>query len=402
MVRGAGAAPGGEPVLVEGLKAEAGFEPALSAALGARLTAAVVEDLAAGEKLLDGAGDGGATALVASRAHGRPAGQAPVAGATRLLAHVRAEGKVTKLAERLLGDVWVVDSLGAVSGSFRGVAVTRGGRLLDAATGELSQAPAGGNDRLLQEVGRRDGLVAASESALADEAGARAEVESAGQAVASADTAREEAEAALRRASREHAEAADIAERAEWLLGRRRESADEGPEGVQRAGLSADLRAERRMAERAERERAERARTLDSLRAGIEADAALSEDAARAGRALETALAAVESRRDAVAAELEAGAAAGEETAATLRACAHEEAELQGRLKRAGEAVTASAVTAQQARDSAADVEQELGELSKRLGLDAEPAAEPLPDEERASLQARVDRLRMRREQLAR
>ena len=400
MVRGAGAAPGGEPVLVEGLKAEAGFEPALSAALGARLTAAVVEDLAAGEKLLDGAGDGGATALVASRAHGRPAGQAPVAGATRLLAHVRAEGKVTKLAERLLGDVWVVDSLGAVSGSFRGVAVTRAGRLLDAATGELSQAPAGGNDRLLQEVGRRDGLVAASESALADEAGARAEVESAGQAVASADTAREEAEAALRRASREHAEAADIAERAEWLLGRRRESADEGPEGVQRAGLSADLRAERRMAERAERERAERARTLDSLRAGIEADAALSEDAARAGRALETALAAVESRRDAVAAELEAGAAAGEETAATLRACAHEEAELQGRLKRAGEAVTASAVTAQQARDSAADVEQELGELSKRLGLEAEPAAEPLPDEERASLQARVERLRMRREQL--
>ncbi|MBN1529884.1 MAG: AAA family ATPase [Thermoleophilaceae bacterium] len=400
LVRGAGAALGGEPVLLEGLKAEAGFEQALAAALGARLTAAVVDNLAAGEKLLDGAGDTGATALVASRAHGRPAGQAPVPGATRLLAHVKAESGVARLAERLLGDVWVVGSLGAVSGSFRGVAVTRAGRLFDAATGELSQAAAGGNERLLEELGRRDGLVAASEAAAAEETTARADVESAGEAVAAADTAREEAEAALRRASREHAEAADGAERAEWLLGRRRESGGDGPEAAQRAGLSADLRAERRMAERAEQERAERVRTLDSLRAGIEADGALSVDAERVGRALQTALEAVEARRDALAAELEARAAAGEETAATLRSCAHEEAELQARLKRASEAVTSGEVTAQQARDAAADVDGELTAISERLGLQAEPSAEPLPEEERGALEARVERLRMRREQL--
>ncbi len=400
LVRGAGAAPGGEPALVEGLKAEPGYEPALSAALGARLTAALVEDLPAGERLLDGADGSGATALVASRAHGRPAGQSPVAGAKRLLAHVTPEKRVARLAERLLGDVWVVDSLNSVSASFRGVAVTRSGRLLDAATGELSQAPAGGGERLLEEVGRRDQLVADSEAAAAEETEAQATVKGAVEAVAGADAAREEAEAALRRAAREHTEATDEAERAQWLLERRRESADEGPDGVRRAGLSADLRAERRMAERAERERTERRNTLVALRTGIEADADLSRAAERAARALEAALAAVEARRDALGAELEAGAAAGDETAAALRACAHEEAELQGRLRRASEAVTESEVSAQQSRDASADVERELGELAGRLGLEPEPAADPLPDEERAALTSRVERLRARREQL--
>ena len=94
LVRGAaGTAPGGEPALVEGITAEAGYEPALAAALGSRLTAAVVEDLAAGEQLLDQSHEGAGTALVSSRAHGRPAGQAPVPGATRLLAHVRPEAR---------------------------------------------------------------------------------------------------------------------------------------------------------------------------------------------------------------------------------------------------------------------------------------------------------------------
>ena len=116
--------------------------------------------------------------------------------------------------------------------------------------------------------------------------------------------------------------------------------------------------------------------------------------------ALAGALAAVEARRDVLGRELDAGAAAGEETAAALRACAHEESELQARLKQASDAVTATEVGAQQARDSATEVQRELGELAGRLGLEAEPATEALPDEERAALAARVERLRMRREQL--
>ena len=57
-------------------------------------------------------------------------------------------------------------------------------------------------------------------------------------------------------------------------------------------------------------------------------------------------------------------------------------------------------MSAQQARDASADVERELGELAGRLGLEPEPAADPLPDEERAALTSRVERLRARREQL--
>jgi chromosome segregation protein len=90
---------------------------------------------------------------------------------------VRPEGGVAALAERLLAGVWVVDSLEALPESFSGIAVTRAGRLFDARSGELAQAPAGGAERLLEELGRRDELVAASEGAATDEFQARAALE---------------------------------------------------------------------------------------------------------------------------------------------------------------------------------------------------------------------------------
>jgi chromosome segregation protein len=183
-------------------------------------------------------------------------------------------------------------------------------------------------------------------------------------------------------------------------MARRREAPEDGPEAVRRAELLGDLRAEQRLAERIEREREERARALAALRTGAERDLALSADAERAATALEAARDAVTARRETLDGELEAGAAAGEETAAALKACAHEEAELQGRLKRASEAVTGAEVTAQQVRDSAADAERDLTGIAGRLGLEAEPAAEPLPDEEREALTQRVERLLRRREQL--
>ena len=55
---------------------------------------------------------------------------------------------------------------------------------------------------------------------------------------------------------------------------------------------------------------------------------------------------------------------------------------------------------AQQARDRAADANRELGRLATKLGLEAEPAEEPLDETERADLEARIERLRRRREQL--
>ncbi len=402
-VRGAAAAPGNTGTLAESLHVEPGYELALAAVLGSRLTAVVVADLAAGERLLDDAGEHGGSALVEGEraiSHRRGGDEELGPGAEPLLSRVRPERDVAALAARLLEGVWVVDSLGTLSARFSGVAVTRAGRLFDARSGELSQAPAGGSERLLEELGRRDELVAGSERAARDEAGAQSALEGAGAGVGEADTAREEAESALRDALRELAEAEESASRAEWIIARRREAPDDGPEAVRRAELTGDLRAEQRLAERIAREREERARALSAMKGGAERDLALVDDAGRAAGALERGRDALAASREAIQADLDAGAAAGEETAAVLKACAHEEAELQGRLKRASDAVTAAEVAAQHVRDTAADAERDLSQLATRLGLPAEPATEPLPDAEREALGARVERLQRRREQL--
>jgi chromosome segregation protein len=397
--------PDGSITLAQLLEVERGYELAVAAALGPRLAAALVDDIPAGESLLDRAGDKGGTALVRGAGRVPPgASTAPPPGPDPLIAHVTPEPAAAATAERLLHDVWVVDSLDALAPDFSGLAVTRAGRLLDGATGELSQAPAGGAERVLEERRRRDELVGASEKAVQEEHAARAAAERAAEAVANADAAREEAEVALRRAGREVAEAAEAVSRAEWVIARRREAPDEGPGAVRRAELHAALRAERRMAERIERERAERARSLERLHAGIERDEAAAHDGERAAAALDSAAAAVSARRDALERELEQHAAGGEQAAAALRACAHEEAGIQARLREASEAVTAAEVAAQQVRDSAAEVERELTVIAKRLGLDPEPISpeerDALSPDEREALTARVERLQRRREQL--
>ncbi len=408
-VRGAGGRSDGTP-LAERLHVEPGFELALAAVLGPRLTAAVVNDRGEGERVLDAGGQDGGTVLLCgpiratsqdSSAHGAVPASPSVPTGQQLAQLVRPERDVAALADRLLAGVWVVDSLGALPDTFSGVAVTRGGRLFDARTGELSQAPAGGAERLLEELARRDELVASSEQAVRDEKDARIAVDRHAAAVTEADAAREAAESALRTALRAAAEAAEGVSRSEWLIARRREAPQDGPEAVRRAELLGDLRAEQRLAERIEREREERARALAALRTGAERDSQLAADADRATAALDSARDAVSARRDALEHELEAGAAAGEETAAALKACAHEEAELQGRLKRASEAVTGAEVAAQQVRDSAADAERELN-AARRAARPRAAAGRRrrCPDEEREALTARVERLIRRREQL--
>jgi chromosome segregation protein len=86
--------------------------------------------------------------------------------------------------------------------------------------------------------------------------------------------------------------------------------------------------------------------------------------------------------------------------AAALRACAAEEAEIQRRLRDCGEAVTAAEVRAQQVRDQEADAAHELQEVATRLGLEAEPAPEPVAEEQLAALRQRIERLARRRDQL--
>jgi chromosome segregation protein len=386
--------------LAEGLKVEPGYELALAAALGPRLAAGVVDDLPAGQALLDAAGTQGGSALVSARGRQPASPNPPTADAERLLDRVRPDASMAGVAERLLANAWVVESIAALPEDFCGVAVTRTGRLFDGAIGELAQSPAGGEERILKELGRRDQLAEASERAVREEAETAEVATRAADEVVRADAARDEAEVALRRAIRAMDDAGEGAERARWLIERRREAPGEGPEAVRRAELEAELRAERRMAEQAERERAERNRVIESLRTGIDRDAAVSAAAERAAVALTAAGEAVTSRRDALQAELEADAAAGEETTSTLRACAQEEAELQGRLRGASEAVTGAEVAAQQVRDTAADAERDLGEMAGRLGLAPEPSEEPLTEDEREALSSRIERLARRREQL--
>jgi chromosome segregation protein len=399
-LRSAASAPDGAATLAASLEVEPGYELALAAALGPILSAALVEDLAAGERWLDRSGERGASALVRSRGEGRGDTGASPPGGRPLSAHVGASDGLGALADQLLAGVWLVDSLLSVPEGFTGVAVTRSGRLLDGATGELSQASLGGAERVLEERRRRDELVAASEGAARDEAVATRTAGQAGEAVDAADRAREEAEVALRRAAREEAEAAEALSRIDWVIARRREAPDEGPGAVRRAELLADLRAERRLADRIEDERAERGRALDALRSGTERDAEIVRGGGIASAALDRAADAVGARRDALSAELERHAAGGEQAAAALRGFAREEAEIQGRLRGASEAVTEAEVAAQQVRDSAAEVERELREVALRLGLEPEPSDDPLPDEEREALSLRVERLVRRREQL--
>ena len=411
-LRAAGGSPGAPGrSLAEGLEVEPGLELALAAALGARLRATVVDDLATGEAALGRLGRDGGSVLVAGGA-GVSGGSTdeshrampPAPGARRLLDEVRPIPEWMSLAERLLRDAWVVDRLADVDASFIGIAVTRGGRVLDPRSGELRQAPAGGDERLLKERRRREYLVAASEAAASAEEEARTAVERCRERVTAADRERDGAESALRETARALDAAIEAARRLEERARRRRESDDEDPDAGRRAALEAELRAERRLAERLERERAERSRRVERLASRIARDEALAAAAERATAALARGAEAVGSRRSAFAAELEAGAELGERTAAELRACAAEENELQARLRAAGEEVTLAEVRAERARDRARERAGERTEIARRLGgpEGTEPASEPEPlnAERRAELEGRLERLGRRREQL--
>jgi chromosome segregation protein len=394
-------APGGARSLADELEVESGCELALAAALGGRLRAAMVEDVAAGRGLLDRAGSDGGRALVAG-AGGGGTGEAvsPCPGARRLADLVRGPDAAVALARRLLANAWIVDDVECVPAGFTGVAVTRAGRAWYGWTRELRQAPQGGGERVLAERNRRDGLVREAEAAVRAEHLALEAVEQAGGAVAAADATRDGAEREMRAAERERAAAVEEERRAAWLIEERRKAPEQGGAAVRRAQLLGELQAERRVAERAARERAERTARIARLEAALRRDRGLHPAAERLEGALARALDAVWARVEALEAELAADREAGEGVAAALRACAAEEAQIQQCLRERGDAVTAAEVRAQQARDQEAEASLELRALAERLGLGADPAEEPLEPEAAAALRGRIERLVRRREQL--
>jgi chromosome segregation protein len=398
-------APGGAPALADALSAEPGYELALAAALGPRLRAAVASDLDEAARLLDGAGGDGGAALVApdeDPPRAAAGGSPPSRGAERLVDRVGAAGggPAARVARALLAPVWVVDDLDSLDPGFRGVAVTRDGRVWTPRSRELRQVPAGGEDRVLAERNRRDALIAQVEEAARAEQAALADVEGAGASVRAADAVRDEVDRAARAAARAREDALEAERHAGHLIEQRRGAPDEAPLATRRAQIGAALAAERRLAERAERERSERDRRIAHERERLAHDEALRPAAGRLAAALESAQAAVHTRVEVLDAELVADRHAGERLAGELRACAQQEVQVQARLKARGEDVTRGEVRAQQARDQHGDARAELERLARKLGLEPEPAEEPLADHERADLRGRIERLQRRREQL--
>ena len=406
-----GADAGAPRVLSDALRVREGFELALAAALGGRLDAALVSDVAGAHALLDGAGADGGSALLAEPVASAPQpgsrGQ-PVPGALRLLDLLSGPVEVLALAERLLADAWVVERIEQLPGDFTGIAATREGRVWFAAWGEVRQLGEGGSERVLARRNQRDRLIVAVEEGARREQAARAERDGALARLHDAEAAEAAAAATLREAERTRVEAAEATRRVQWLIEQRRSAPAEGTLAVRKAELEGELVAERRQAERLQRERAERVRRLERLRAQLAADTLAAPAAGRLAGAIAVAAEAVRARVEELAAELAADRTQGEAMAGTLRECAAEEAGIQGRLRACGEAVTAAEVAAQRVRDLLGEATAELDTVAGGLGLaaderDGAPGGEPagpLGEEQLESLRAQVTRLGRRREQL--
>jgi chromosome segregation protein len=398
---------GAPKALSEELRVQDGYELALAAALGGRLDAALVEDVAGAETLLDRSGPDGGSALLASTRSApagtpEPAPLAPSANARRLTDLLSGPPAVLELAGRLLADAWVVERLEELPEDFAGIAATRGGRVWFASLGEVRQLSEGGTERVLARRNERDRLIAQVELTAQAEQLAGSACERLLAELRAADETRMAADGALREAERELAEAGEARRQTEWLIEQRRVAPAQGALAVRKAELEGELAAERRQVERRRRERDERVARLERLRAQHALDTTLAPRAERLAAALAGAARSVEQRVVQLEAELAADRQAGEEMAAQLRACAAREAEIQATLRVAGEAVTAAEVAAQRLRDQASEADLELTSVAERLGVDGpeQPELEPLTEEESGALRMRVERLTRRREQL--
>jgi len=397
--------PQGASALADALEVDPGYELAVAAALDGRLAAAVVDGRDAASGLLDRTGADGGRALVPDAdpaADGADGASWRGSGAAERLAdHVRCgEPPAARLIATLLRDAWVVEDLAACADDFSGLAVTRTGRVWSARTRELRQAPAVGEERVLAERNRRDALVAESERAVQAEVTAKAAVQEAAGAAHGADGERERLTAAHRAATHALDEAREAVRRLGAQIERRRSAPDEGENAGRRAQLTAQIRAERATLEREAAEREQRARRLARTRASAERDAELIPVIGQVLTRVRSAGEIVTAQLESFDAALAADRAAGETAAAQLRECAQREAELHQRMGRENDALTGAEVTLQRSRDQAADAESELGALAGRLELEATPAEDPLDDESRSALSARLERVARRREQL--
>ena len=217
-----------------GSRPRPGYEPALAAALGSRLTAAVVEDLAAGEQLLDRSDERGRhrpRRLARARAPRRA--RRPRPGATRLLdprapraaaSRARRAPAGRRLGRRLADVACPAPSAAWPSRAAAGCSTVP--------PASCRRRPPAAASACSSELGRRDGLVAASER----RRGGRARGARGGRARGRADRERGR-RAARRPRPRSRRPPAMLAEARRdgraapsWLLERRRRGAGRGPE----------------------------------------------------------------------------------------------------------------------------------------------------------------------------
>ena len=140
-------------------------------------------------------------------------------------------------------------------------------------------------------------------------------------------------------------------------------------------------------------------RRQDSLQQRIESEAELAEVLAGLCAALGRARDAVGARAASVE-ERVIGAGTGDELAEQLRDCSRVEADLHGELRLLAERVTEAEVRAASLRERREEAAAEWKRIVSGLELDPEPAPESLDEEERVRVEASIERLVKRREQL--
>ncbi|HEX6585117.1 MAG TPA: AAA family ATPase [Solirubrobacterales bacterium] len=394
----ASAAVEGEHEALAGmLEAGSGLERAVSAVLGERLRASIVDSLTEGRKRLSEA-EGAARTLISAGPSVTPSA-APKDGARRLVDLVEARGAAGPVTERLLADAWLVDELEDLTEGFRGVAVTVDGECYDAAAGEIRRLPKEGTDPALAARSEREELASRLRQRQRTEERAKGDLERADRMLDEARSREDAAQRELRDARRELDEATEEASRTVWLAERRAERGDGegGSAAIQRAKIEAELAAERRHAEAAERTREARRRDRQELERRIALEQETLPALARAGEALRRVAERLERRTGA----LGSGEGNGEgEIAAELRECSQREFGLQGELRDASEAMTVAEVEASQLRGQRNETSAELERLGTALGEELSPAEAPLSDEDREGIEARLARLERNREQI--
>ncbi len=166
-------------------------------------------------------------------------------------------------------------------------------------------------------------------------------------------------------------------------IGRVRDAADHAAQMARRIEDLLGSRRQDSLSDRLEREAA----LLGALETLCEAAADVRDGAGERAAALENSL-------------IGSGEGSEDDVAEQLRACSREEAELQAKLRGAADAVTDAEVRVAHLDDRRSEAAAEMKKIVAMLGREVEPVSAALSEDERLAIEAKLQRLGRRREQL--